>query len=152
MAVGDTYVDLGTALKIAVGKPATEDQTGYGALTWVDVGGVVSIGERGDNVEDISEPTLTDGRNEHFGGLKDGGEVSMPIKHIEGDAGQAIIVPNGGSNTTYSFQEVDIDGEAHFYFGRLGSVRRREATTSSNKGYMATIRVNSGRFTGTEES
>lgn len=151
MATGDTYTDLGMTLKIATGKPATEDQAGYGALTWVEWGGVVSIAERGDTVEDISEPTLKDGRVEHFGGLKDGGQLSVPFKFIEGDAGQAIVIPNGGSNTTYSFQEVDIDGEAHFYYGRLGSVMRRESATNSNKGYIATVNVNSGRITGTEE-
>lgn len=152
MATGDTYTDLGTKLKIATGKPATEDQVGYGALTWVEIGGVVSLPERGDTSEDITEPTLRDGRNEHFNGLIDGGELAIPMKFIEADAGQAIILANATSNTTYSFQEVDIDGEAHFYYGRIGQLVRREATTSSNKGNIATVRVNSGRFTGTEES
>lgn len=152
MATGDTYTDLGTVFKMASGKPATEDQTGYGALTWGDVGGVVSLPMRGDSVEDIQEPTLTDGRNEHFGGLKDGGVLEIPIKHIEGDTGQASLIAAAGTNTTYSFQEVDIDATAHFYFGRVFEMKRREATTSSNKGYVLRIAVNSARFTGTEES
>lgn len=152
MATGDTYTDLGTTFKVASGKPATEDQTGYGALSWGDVGGVVSLPERGDTVEDIQEPTLADGRNEHFGGLKDGGLLQIPIKHIESDTGQATLSSAAGTNTQYSFQEVDIDGEAHFYYGRVFEFKRREATTSSNKGYILTIAVNSARFTGTEES
>lgn len=152
MADGDTFTDLGTAFKAAVGKPATEDQTGYGNLTWIDVEGPVSISERGDSVTDIAEPTLKDGRVEHFNGQKDGGTITIPIKHIEGDAGQAALLAAAGTNTVHSFQEVDIDNKAHFYYGRVQSMRRREATTQSNKGYILTIVVNSARFTGTEES
>lgn len=154
MATGDTYTDLGTKVKIAAGKPATLDQPGVGALTpWVDWGGVVTLPQRGDSVEDISEPTLTDGRNEHFGGLKDGGVLEIPFKFIEGDAGQAIVLPlKSGSNDVYTIQEVDIDGEAHFFYGRFMGVQRRESSTSSNKGYIAMFGVNSERFTGTEET
>lgn len=152
MATGDTYTNLGMAIKVATGKPATEDQVGYGALTWTEVDGILSIAERGDTVEDVSEPTLKDGRIEHFIGAKDGGSFDIPIKYIEGDAGQAILKGGAGTNTVYSFQEVDIDGEAHFYYGRVMSYRRREATPNTYKGYIAGIGVNSARFTGTEES
>jgi len=153
MATGDTYIELGTVWKVASGKPATEDQAGYGALTWGVVGGVLSLPERGDTVEDVSEPTLVDGRVEHFNGAKDGGVIDVPIKFIEGDSGQATLVSAAGSNDVYSFQEADSDGtNAHFYYGRVMSVVRREATPNSFKGYIAKIAVNSGRFTGSEES
>ena len=153
MPVGDTYVELGTGLKIATGRPATEDQAGYGALTWTDIEGVLSLPERGDSVEDVSEPTLKDGRVEHFNGAKDGGALSIPIKYIEGDAGQAALVAGAGANTVFSLQEVDSDGvQAHFYYGRIQSVMRREATPNSFKGYNLVFAVNSARFTGTEES
>jgi len=152
MATGDTYTDLGMTFKIATGAPASEDQTGYGALTWGDIGGVISVSERGDSVADISEATLSDSRVEHFNGQLDGGLLTLPIKFIEGDSGQSTLVSAAGTNTVYSMQEVDIDGEAHFYYGRVQSMRRREATTTSYKGYILTFAVNSARFTGTEES
>ena len=152
MAVGDTYTNLGTKWKVATGKPATEDQLGYGGLTWTDIEGVVSLPERGDSVEDVSEPVLKDGRVEHFIGAKDGGVIDVPIKFIEGDAGQAALDGGAGSNSVYSFQEVDPDGEAHFYYGRIMSYMTREATANSFKGRIAKIAINSARFTGTEES
>jgi hypothetical protein len=152
MATGDTYTNLGTTFKVAVGKPATEDQTGYGALTWTEVGGVVSLPERGDSVEDVSEPVLKDGRIEHFIGAKDGGVIDIPVKFIEGDAGQAALASGAGTDTVHSFQEVDTDGEAHFYYGRIMSYMTREATANSFKGRTAKIAINSGRTTGTEES
>lgn len=152
MATGDTYTEIGTVFKVSAAKPATEDQTGYDALTFTEVEGVISIPERGDSVEDVSEPTLKDGRIEHFNGQVDGGVLEIPIKHIEDDAGQAILIAGAGTNTVHSFEEVDIDGEAHFFYGRIQSMRRREATTNSYKGYICRIAVNSDRFIGVEDS
>lgn len=150
MATGDTYTDLGTKLLISAGKPATEDQAGYDLLTFTQIGGVVSVPQRGDTVTDIAEPTLSDGRVEHFNGQKDGGVLQIPIKFIEADAGQAILESGAGTNTVHTLQEVDIDGEAHFYYGRIQTLQRREATTASNKGYILFFAVNSARFTGVE--
>lgn len=150
MADGDTFTELGTKLKLATGRPATHDQAGYGALSFTEIKGVISLPDRGDTSADTSEPTLADGRVEHFGGAKDGGVLDIPIKHIEGDAGQTALLAGAGTNGTFSFQEVDPDGDAHFYFARILDVKRRAATASSFKGYVARVAVNSGRFTGTE--
>lgn len=150
MATGDTYGSLGTVLKVSAAKPATMDQTGVDALTFTVVGGVASLPQRGDTVEDVNEAVLADGRVEHFVGQKDGGILEIPIKFIEGDGGQAILVSGAGSNTVHTFQEVDTDSVAHFYYGRIMSLQRREATPSSFKGYILQIAVNSETITGTE--
>lgn len=152
MAVGDTYGSLGTKWKVAAGKPATEDQLGYGALTWLEIGGWASLPQRGDTAEDVNETSVPEGRVEHFVGAKDGGVIEVPIKYIEGDGGQGILDTNKGSNTVLSFQEVDQDAVATFYFGRCMSYQRREASGSTFKGHVATIAVNSADFVGTEES
>lgn len=152
MATGDTYGSLGTVFKVASGKPATEDQLGYGALTWNTVTGVASLPQRGDSTEDVNEAALADGRVEHFIGAKDGGVLEIPIKYVEADAGQGILESGAGTNTVHSFQEVDPDAVATFYYGRIMSLQRREATPSSFKGYVLQLAVNSAAFEGTEES
>lgn len=152
MATGDTYMDLGITLKYATGRPATEDQSGYNALSWGDIKGVLSLPERGDDVETASEPTLEDGRVEHFNGARDGGIIEIPIKHIEGDTGQAAMETNDGTNNTVSFQEVDPDLSAHFYFGRVVSMKRRASSATTFKGYILRVAVNSDRFVGVENS
>lgn len=150
MADGDTFIEVGTKLKIATGRPATHDQAGYGAMTFTEIEGVIDIPDRGDDSEDIADPTIKEGRAEHFTGTKDGGVLQIPIKHIEGDAGQAELKSAAGTNVTMSFQEVDPDGETHFYFGRVHAVLRRASSSKSFKGYIAKVAVNSGRFIGTE--
>ena len=92
MADGDTYIDIGGKMSIASGKPATLDATGFAALSYTQIKGVLNIPENGDTAEDVSEPTLEDGRTEHFYGTKDGGGIDVPLKYIEGDAGQALVL------------------------------------------------------------
>lgn len=152
MATGDTYGSLGTTLEVSAAKPATLDQTGVNALTFTVVGGVASLPQRGDSAEDVSEAVLADGRVEHFVGQKDGGILEIPIKHIEDDAGQAILLAGAGTNTVHTLQEVDPDGEAHYYYGRIMSMQRREATPSSFKGYILMFAVNSSVFTGVPDT
>lgn len=152
MATGDTYTDIGGARYIAVGKPGTEDQLGFGALTWVLTKGIVSLPESGDTYSDVGEATLDDGRKEYLGGMVDGGAIDLPIKHIEGDAGQAIFAANADGTTVVSFQDVDLDGTARFVHGRIMSRRRREKSGSSQKGYIYNLGINSAIFEGTEET
>ena len=151
MATGDTYSNNGAKLLVAVGRPATENQTGYGALTWVQVDGIVTIPEMGDESEDISESTLADGRNTHQYGVKDGGAYSLNIKHIDGDAGRELLEAQSLNNATVSFQRVYNSGKALFSFGLVGPVKQREASGSNFEGVTASIVVNSGTFKGTEE-
>lgn len=152
MATGDTYTDIGGARYIAVGKPGSEDQAGYGALTWAKVLGIVSTPEAGDTFSDVGEATLDDGRKEYLGGMVDGGAIDLPIKYIEGDAGQAIFAANVDGQTVVSYQDVDVDGTARFVHGRLMSRRRREKSGSSQKGHIYNLGINSATFTGTEET
>lgn len=146
MADGDTFQDLKTQLHVAVGRPGTETAEGYGALAFQLIQGVVSIPQRGDSYEDVSEATLADGRLEHFNGVADGGTLEIPIKFIEGDAGRELLEANEGSNQTLSFMEVGTDGERVYWYGRMGGLMRRETTTTSMKGVIAQARVNSRRL------
>lgn len=155
MAVGDTFQDIKTKLWAVVGKPSTVDATGFAALFTGSAGkqvlGVVSIPQRGDSYEDVGEATLADGRFEHFNGVADGGALEIPIKYIEGDEGRELLEANEGSNTTISFMEVPPEDGARpvYWFGRVGGVMQRETTTSSMRGVIAQVRVNSARVRGT---
>ncbi len=146
MADGDTFQDLKTQLHVAVGRPGSETGAAYAAMDFKLISGTVSIPQRGDSYEDVSEATLADGRLEHFNGVADGGAFEVPIKFIEGDEGRELLEANEGGNTTFSFMEVGTDGERVYFYGRIGGLMRRETTTSSMKGVIAQIRVNSKRL------
>ncbi|MDV4167817.1 hypothetical protein [Rhodovulum sp. FJ3] len=145
MADGDTYIDIGGKMSIASGKPATLDATGFAALSYTQIKGVLNIPENGDTAEDVSEPTLEDGRTEHFYGTKDGGGIDVPLKYIEGDAGQALILPgvDRDVNAVWSFKIEDSDGTITYKYGRIGPVRRRERSSNAFKGFIMPIMFNS---------
>lgn len=150
MATGDTYTDIGGARYIAVGRPAELTQTGVAALSFTQVKGITTMPESGDTYEDVGEATLDDGRKEYLGGMVDGGSIDIPIKYIEGDAGQLIFAANADGQTMVTIQDVDRDGVARFFYGRIMSRRRREKSGSSQKGYIYNIGISSAVFEGTE--
>lgn len=148
MATGDTAQTIYTQFFISASTPASEDETGYEALTWTECDKLISLPERGDTQEDVTESSLSDGRVEHFNGVVDGGRLTLPFIWVEGDAGQAILLASTGGNTNYSFREVEPDGATvHSYQGRLSSPRWREATASSFKGFSVDLLVNTARTT-----
>lgn len=152
MAVGDVYSEIGGTRKVCLGKPATEDQVGYAALTWTTIKGVTQMPARGDTRQDNAEATLDQGRVYHNPGQTDGGVLNIPMIHIEGDAGQAILRAAEGTGGTISWQETDPDGKAYFFHGKVMSMQRRETTPTSNKGWICMFGVNSPRFEGTPDA
>lgn len=154
MAVGDTFIELGTKMFIAdaPGLPDTNDKAGFAAKDYVQIKGVINIPETGDQQEDVSEPTLEDGRVEHLFGAVDGGMIDVPVKHIEGDPGQAIVRGIENRNDTYCFKIVDSDKSVHFKYGRVGAMRRRERTPNSFKAYIMPVAFNSAEVEGDPET
>jgi hypothetical protein len=148
MAVGDYYSEAGGTRWICVGRPATEDQVGWAALTWTQIKGVLSIPDRGDTQQDAGEMTLDDARKIYLPGSKDGGRLAIPFLFIEGDAGQALLFTNAGTQATVSWQEKDVDGKATFWHGKIMGLRRRASNPNANKSYIVDFGVNSPRFIG----
>lgn len=144
MADGDTYVDLYTQFEIVQDTPATFDATGFAALTYVKLSKVLNIPEEGDQAEDISEGTLDDGRVEHFWGAVDGQVLEIPYKHVEGDAGQALLKRSVARdyNDPWSVKITDPDGTITYKYGRFGPTRRRERAPNSFKAYITPFAVN----------
>jgi len=135
---------IGSTFSLVAGVPATEDQSGYEALTFVEVGKVVTIGEIGDTHEDISSNLLKVGRVEHDNGAADGGEVAIVIEDGGADAGQALVKGGSGSTTIYSCKISDTDGKDYYFQGILSNYRHRERSTSVRKGFSFAARVNTG--------
>ena len=138
---------IGSTFAIATGEPATVDQAGYEALTFVEVGNVATIGGTGDTHADITPPPdLKTGRQLHFTGASDGGEVAITI-HTEdfADTGQDAVRAANGMRANYSFQITDPDGNVEYSFGRVVSYRKIEKSATSYEGCEFTLRINSAQ-------
>jgi hypothetical protein len=72
---------IGSKVSLVAGLPATFNATGYAALTFVEIKGIVDVGEIGDQQNDIVIDTLI-GRVEHVNGSSDLGEIAVSYNFI----------------------------------------------------------------------
>jgi len=142
--------DIGTTLAIATGLPATFDETGYEALTWVVIGGLVSIGEVGDDHETISIPDLTAGRIRTIKGAATGTTIQVSLFEVPSDAGQAAAeLAAKGPGGEYSFRVSDVAGADQYFSGVAMSWKRTERSTGSYAGYTFSVTTNYATVSGT---
>jgi len=80
----------GSTLAVSASAPATFDASGYGALTFTDVGGFDDLGTIGDGYEMQSFDSIVDGRIP-FRGIQDGGSFELNMADDPTDAGQIIM-------------------------------------------------------------
>ena len=133
----------GTKIYFSTGTLATEDADGYEAATWSHFVGCTSFAEWGDTSNDVSEPTLSEGRVQHANGVLDGGEVSIGGRTEAGDTGAAILITNAGTNTVVLIKKLYLSGDAEYAYGVIGSLLQREAVSDGVRGFTATARINS---------
>lgn len=137
---------VGVLMGIAVATPATQDAAGFGALTYTNIVGMISVGEVGDTSEDISVPYLS-GRNAHVNGAKDGGSREFAYVYEKTDPGQVLLRANNNNNVDVSLRVTDPDGEVRYFFGRIADIMDNERTNSNYKGQKGQLRVNSNVIT-----
>jgi len=137
---------IGTTLACATASPATYDASGYGALTFTDIGKVASISARGDSHAEITPPAdLATGRITPRKGAVNGGNIEVTI-HTESyaDAGQDLIRTAAAAindDAILSFEETDRAGNIRYFEGEVHSYQFIEASESSYAGVSFGILV-----------
>lgn len=147
--------DIGTKLAIATGRPATIDQAGYEALTWVEMTeGLVSIGAVGDTNETVTVPDMTTGRNKTLKGAKTGDTVNIAVSRQRVTASGALDPAQAAMKAAadslcgeYSFRFVEPDcgaqnGVTQYICGPVANWKRTERTTTSYAGFTLDVMMN----------
>lgn len=135
---------IGSTLSVVASTPAAEDESGYTALSFTEIGKVISIGELGDTSEDVTFDLLKTGRRSHVNGVKDLGEIPVAIEYDRSDAGLTILEAANNGNTTHSFRVTDTDGDDYYFQGLIANLRDNERTASGYKGQSFVIRGQTG--------
>lgn len=120
----NVQTSLGATFATVAAQPATYDQAGFDALTWVLVGEVTTIGEFGATFEDVTHIPLVDGITQHFKGAVDYGELTMAVGYDEDDAGQVLVasgVDGANRDVVYSHRVTLQDGTIFYSIGQLFS-------------------------------
>ena len=149
--MADEQSYIGGTLSVAKGaKPTSENKAGYDALTWVEVGKVVSLGAVGDTHENITVTTLK-GRTLNITGAADGGSSEMTLVADGDDSGQVDLVEINGSNTQSSFRIVDPEpsNSVSYFSGLIASLKDTPRDTSSYRGLTCDLKINTKVTDGT---
>ena len=86
-----TRSHIGKTLWIAMAAPATEDASGFAALTWVKVNGVQTLPQLGVSHNNIDVPDLESGFTRGVKGAGTGNDSTATFRMVAGDTGQGNI-------------------------------------------------------------
>lgn len=83
---------------------ATDTAAEWDALTWVEVGEVISYSEFGANYDEITHQPISDGLTYKYKGTRNDGSLQLSLGHSPADAGQALLVTQLASYDAYPFK------------------------------------------------
>lgn len=94
----------------ATAQNTTLAKTDYEGLTWVEVGGVGSIGEMGNQQNVLTYDTWGDAVIQKSKGLTNAGDAELEVARDASDAGQDVLRSIAGNPDKYAFKIVYDDG------------------------------------------
>lgn len=138
--------NTGTKLSVVAGAPATVDATGFGALTFVEVGEVTDLPEYGPTVQVVEHNPLATGVTEKYKGFINYGSQSVGLAWDVADAGQAILsagVTGSGQNDPHSVKIEYQDGSIDYYVCGIFSYTKNPGSANQIVGSTVQVEINS---------
>jgi hypothetical protein len=106
LAAGFANTNAGCKLYIcATPQPDDLDQSGFEALTWVQIGGVGSAGEAGTTTNILTYDTWDGDVVQKSKGMSNAGNPDIEVARDPDDAGQVILHTAAGTRFNYAFKE-----------------------------------------------
>jgi hypothetical protein len=134
---------IGSTVSVVSGEPATEDDTGYSALSMTEVSNIISFSPLGAQHSDLSATRLKSGVVKHGNGARDGGEVTIVLDEEDlTDAGRVILEAANGNNTNHSFL-IQTPVQKHYFYGLVRNFQTLQGDAGTKPGYQLVIVVNS---------
>lgn len=154
---------IGRVLQIAVGRPATIDNAGFGAMTWLTVGNWETLPQFGLAHSDIEVPNGATGFTQSIKGAQTGVATTFAWSVGTGaaDTGQAAAIAaasaaGAGSIVSLRIVETPVAGGVPASpnpmtaaTGYLGSLVPNQGSNSSYEGFSVTFRQDAPTVTGT---
>jgi hypothetical protein len=109
----------GASLAISAGLPATEDSTGYDALTYSIVGEITDMGTIGAETNLVSYTPVATAIVNKRKGSKNYGSQSVTVVLDDEDTGQMLFETAAESQDVYSFRVTLNDGAKIYYQGLI---------------------------------
>lgn len=119
--MSDAFTSAGTTLAVVASAPATYDQAGFEALTFVDVGEITDMGEFGRQYNLVTHNPLGDRRTVKRKGSYNDGSLPLQIARVPSDAGQAILLAGLASDDSVSCEVTLQDGTKQYFTAQVMS-------------------------------
>jgi hypothetical protein len=105
---------------MSAGSPASQDQAGYTALTYTEVGNVEKIGTIGATTAKVEFQPLK-GPKQKLKGSTDYGSLQPSFAHDGADAGQTLLRTAGDPDNLarYAFRVTYPNGDIRYFQGRV---------------------------------
>ena len=154
-----TKTHLGKQVFAAAGIPATNDDTGFEALTWVRVNGFVGGFQLGFAANNVDIPDIAEGITLGAKGMRSGNDSTASFRNVASDTGQTNV--KGYANDASSAHSVKIisagvnvdaaPGDAVQYAqGYFHSFLENEIAEGGYEGFAVNFRQNAATVNGTE--
>lgn len=134
---------IGSTLSASAATPATEDQAGYEALDWTEIGNLLSFGNLGATSNGITVEPVKTGVAKTYNGVKNLGEIPVALEFDSSDAGMTLLEAGNNTNTVHSFKISDADGRDQFFQGVIANLQDNERNGQNHRGKTFVIRGHS---------
>lgn len=139
--MGETTTLSGTIVSISSGVPASYNLGGFEALTFTEIGEIVSPPSGGGRTyEDVNYNLLKDRATVHLKGTYDEAETTFEIVTKRSDSGQVILLAAHRSDNYYSFKVQYPDGDIDYYQARVYGVVDDQGDANAVRRKSVTIR------------
>jgi len=109
--MAEPYTSSGVKLFVASASPATQDATGYAALTWIEVGDCTAFGDAiGRSYTEVTGDFLNSRHTEIFKGQYTEGKIEAQCARNPTDVGQAVLITKAGLDSLVSWKLDHADG------------------------------------------
>ena len=136
--------NAGTAISVSIAAPATHDPAGFVALTFTEIGEVVSSGEKGGAGALVTHSPLSTRAVQKFKGSVNYGSYALSLGLDLADAGQVILdaLALGASiDIVASFKEVKQNGDIEYYRALVMTYTRVGGTIDAIIGANSTLEL-----------
>ncbi len=120
MASG-AFTSAGTTISIGDALPASYDDTGFGSVSWTEIGEVSDLGEFGREYAEVTFNPLGDRRTVKRKGSYNDGNITMTVARVVSDSGQALLQTALDSDDSQSIKVELQDGTILYFTAQVMS-------------------------------
>jgi len=131
----------GTCVFFAATLPATYDQAGYEALTYIPWVENTNIGEFGPSFSVLSYNTMCDGAKNKRTGTVDYGDLSFEGAYVTTDVGQAVLEAAANARSVITVKIESPDGEVVYSTGVVSTATTMIGGPEDIKMFKGTMNI-----------